>query len=71
VGGERVLEVVFCGVEGKISNKQFITHVMFNCPDHCFFRLFPNIGFKIITEPSSLEDSPYLEMDKLSNRRPT
>jgi hypothetical protein len=26
------------------------------------------IGFKIITELSSPEDSPYLESDKLSNR---
>ncbi len=33
-----------------------------------FHRLFPNIGFKIITEPGSLEDSPCLERDKLSNR---
>ena len=26
--GERVLKVVFGGFEGKISNKQFSTHVM-------------------------------------------
>jgi len=25
-----------------------------------FYRLFPNVGFKIITERSSLEDSPCL-----------
>jgi hypothetical protein len=31
--GERVLEVVFCGVEGKIPYKQFITHMMFDCQD--------------------------------------
>ena len=30
--GERVLQVVFGGIEGKISDKQFITHVMFYCP---------------------------------------
>jgi len=28
VGGERVLEFVFGGVEGKISDKQFCAHVM-------------------------------------------
>ena len=27
-----VLQVVFGGIEGKISYKQFITHVMFYCP---------------------------------------
>jgi hypothetical protein len=27
-----VLEVVFCGVEGKISYKQFRAHVMLDCP---------------------------------------
>jgi hypothetical protein len=64
-----VLQVVFSGVEGKISDKQFIAHVMFYCPTNfAFHRLFPNAGFKIITEPSSLEDSPCLERDKLSNR---
>ena len=35
--GERVLEVVFSGVEGKVSHKQFITHVMFNCPTNFYF----------------------------------
>ena len=43
---------------------------MYYCPTNLtFYRLFPNIGFKIITETSSLEDSPCLERDKLSNRR--
>ena len=28
VGGERVLEVVLGGVEGKVSYKQFIVHVL-------------------------------------------
>jgi hypothetical protein len=32
-----------------------------------FCRLFPNAGSKIITERGSLEDSPCLERDKLSN----
>jgi hypothetical protein len=30
---EGVIQVVFSGIEGKISDKQFITHVMFYCPD--------------------------------------
>jgi hypothetical protein len=29
VGCERILQIVFGGVEGKISDKQFIVHVMF------------------------------------------
>ena len=42
---------------------------MFYCPTNFTFqRLFPNAGSKIITELSSLEDSPCLERDKLSNR---
>ncbi len=46
-----VLQVVFSGVEGKISYKQFITHVMFNCETNLALdRLFPLIGFQIITE---------------------
>jgi hypothetical protein len=29
VRGKRILEVIFCGVEGKISDKQFIvTHLL-------------------------------------------
>jgi hypothetical protein len=48
---EGVLQIVFSGVEGKISYKQFITHVMFNCETNlAFVRLFPLIGFQIITE---------------------
>jgi hypothetical protein len=27
VRGERVLQVVFCGVEGKVSYEQFTTHL--------------------------------------------
>jgi hypothetical protein len=43
---------------------------MFYCPTNfAFHRLFPNAGSKIITELGSLEDSPCLERDKLSNRR--
>ena len=43
---------------------------MFNCPrlNFAFTRLFPFIGFQIITEPSSLEDLPCLERDNLSIR---
>jgi hypothetical protein len=33
-----------------------------------FARLFPLIGFQIITEVTSLEDLPCLERNKLSNR---
>ena len=71
VRGERVLQVVFSGVEGKIPDEQFITHVMFAVLDlnFAFSRLFPIIGFKIITELSSPEDLPCRENDKLSNRR--
>ena len=43
---------------------------MFYCPrlDFAFTRLFPIIGFQIITETSSLEDLPCLERDKHSIR---
>ena len=37
VRGKRVLQVVFGGIEGKISNKQFIVHVMFCCTDSLLF----------------------------------
>src|SRR3954468_19016820 len=64
-----VLEVIFCGVEGKISHKQFRTHAIpLLSTNLALFRLIPTIGFKIITEPSSPEDSPCLEKDKRSNR---
>src|SRR6266568_8897387 len=57
VGREGVLEIVFGGVEGKVSNKQFCTHVMFYCATNAAFtRLFPTIGFQIVTETSSPED---------------
>lgn len=41
---------------------------MFNCtgPNFALTRLFPLIGFQIITERSSLEDLPCLERDKPS-----
>src|SRR5258706_10475293 len=47
MGGKRVLEVIFGGVEGKVSDKQFgITHVMYTVPRLIFPfpRLFPTIG---------------------------
>jgi hypothetical protein len=37
VRGERVLQIVFSRIEGKISNKQFIAHVMFGCTDSLLF----------------------------------
>jgi hypothetical protein len=41
---------------------------MFYCPTNtALTRLFPNFGFQIITEPSSLEDLPCHGTDKLSN----
>ena len=65
---EGVLEIVLGDVEGKISNKQFCTHVMFYCATNAAFtRLFPTIGFQIVTETSSLEDLPCRGIDKLSN----
>src|SRR6266516_3615492 len=65
---EVVLEIVFGGVEGKISNKQFCTHVLFYCATNAAFtRLFPTIGFQIVTETSSPEDFPCRGIDKLSN----
>src|SRR5208282_3665274 len=59
MGGEGVLQVVFCGVEGKVSDKQFIVHydVLTVLLTVAFSRLFPDIGIKIITELSSPEDS--------------
>src|SRR2546426_226178 len=65
---EGVLQIVLRGVEGKISNKQFCTHAMPYCPTNAALtRLFPTIGFQIITEPSSPEDLPCRGIDKLSN----
>ena len=48
VGSKCVLEVVLSGVEGKISNKQFRTHVMSYCPKLtlALSRLFPTAGFQ-------------------------
>jgi len=38
--------------------------VIFYCPKNdTFHRLFPNVGFKTITEPGSFEDFPCLESD--------
>jgi hypothetical protein len=34
---ESVLEVIFSGVEGKISYIQFIAHMMFYCPTTRYF----------------------------------
>jgi len=50
VSGKGVVQGVFCGVEGKISYKQFIIHVMYYLLDAWLARLFPLIGFQIITE---------------------
>jgi hypothetical protein len=62
VGGKGVVQIVFGGVEGKISYKQFRIHMMTECPQthFAFSRLFPTAGFQIITETSSTEDLPCL-----------
>src|SRR5215469_317764 len=45
---EGVLQIVFSGVEGKVSHKQFRTHVMSYCPKLtlALSRLFPTAGFQ-------------------------
>jgi hypothetical protein len=62
---EEVLEVVFGRVEGKISHVQFSIHfVSDSFRIACSFpELFPEIGFQIITEPCSPEDSPCWKFD--------
>jgi hypothetical protein len=70
MGRKRVLKIILGGVEGNISNKQFIiTHIcdVLLRQTHCS-KLFPTFGFRIITELSSPEDLPDLETDKLSRR---
>jgi len=41
VGCEGILQIVFGGVEGKISDKQFIVHVILHCPDQLLFQTVP------------------------------
>jgi len=50
-------QIIYCSCDVLLSDKPVLST---DC--------FPNIGLKIITEPGSLEDSPCLERDKLSNR---
>jgi hypothetical protein len=51
MGRKGVLQVIFSSVEGKISYKQFGAHVMLIIlSDKPLHRLFPNAGFRIITE---------------------
>jgi hypothetical protein len=50
MGGEHILKLVFGGVEGKISNKQFCTHDDLLFLTDSPFELFPTVGFQIITE---------------------
>jgi hypothetical protein len=70
VRGKCVLKVIFGGVEGKVSDKQFIiTHSYDVLQIKPCSKLFPTTGFRIITELSSPEDLPDLETDKLSNER--
>jgi hypothetical protein len=64
VGGESVLEIVFSGVEGEISDKQFIIHavVFFFFRIARGFRECSRIGFRVITEHCSRDDLPRLEV---------
>ena len=65
VCSECILEIVLSRVEREISNKQFRAHAILLL-SFClrltatFRRLFPTVGFQIVTEPSSLEDFPCL-----------
>ena len=42
VGGKRLLQVIFSGVEGKISDKQFCNHSMICCSRLTFFQTVPD-----------------------------
>jgi hypothetical protein len=67
VGGESVLEIVFSGVEGEISDKQFIIHAVvffFFSRIARGFRECSRIGFRIITERRSRDDLPPLESNE-------
>src|SRR6267378_103023 len=69
VSGKGVLQVIFGCVERKVSDKQFITHMISIFPlDRPSLPDCSHIGFRIITELSSPEDLPRLENDELSNR---
>jgi hypothetical protein len=62
---EGVVQIVFRGVEGKISYKQFVTHARYAVQTtSAFTRLFPTAGFQTFTELRSLEDFPCLGSDK-------
>jgi len=58
VDGEKILKIVFSGVEGKIPDIQFCVHSVMLKTRYRFPELFPDIGFQIITELCSLEDPP-------------
>ena len=67
VRGESVLEIVFGGVEGEISDKQFIIHAVvyfFIFRIARGFRECSRIGFRIFTEHCSCEDLPPLESNE-------
>jgi hypothetical protein len=61
MGGKSVLEVVLGGVEGNVSDKQFIIHRYRSGKRQEYSRLSPNAGPEIITDSSSLEELPCLE----------
>jgi hypothetical protein len=67
VRGKSILEIVFGGVEGEISNKQFIIHAVvyfFFSRIARGFREWARIGFRIITEHCSRDDLPPLESNE-------
>jgi len=55
VGRKGIMQIVFGGVEGDISDEQFCAHLLIVCLLYHYFRLFPVAGFQITTERSSLE----------------
>ena len=63
VRSKKILKIIFCGVEGEISHKQFRAHDVFLLRMTALSRLFPIIGFQIIIESRSTEDFPCLEID--------
>lgn len=47
---EEILQIVFCGVEGKVSDEQFITHYLFTLDPLHFLSRSRTPGFKSLTE---------------------
>jgi hypothetical protein len=60
---EKIVQIVFGGVEGEIPDVQFRVHNVFRFRPLILPRLFPTIGFQIITEARSTDNLPCLEID--------